>query len=262
MIDVFCIPLSKDRLRAMPKEERSLFLLLGYAANQITLHSKLVIFSTNRTPSELVEQHISGAQSQMLARLAIGVLDETWKLISKRFLGSPIGKEFEPKLSPTGQQALTELKRHFGGSNLLSTLRNNFAFHHPYDTDVDAGFEAAAKDVNWDNDWNWYFSHATFNSFYFLSDVVILHGILNAVGETDLVEAQKKIMSDVNKVSGHLLNFICALTEAFLGKHFGSELQAEVVAKIDNAPSVFDVWIPFYVETPTDDTNIGSRPPP
>jgi len=31
----------------MSKEERALFLLLGYTANQINLFSKLVIFSTN-----------------------------------------------------------------------------------------------------------------------------------------------------------------------------------------------------------------------
>jgi hypothetical protein len=59
MIRVVQIPLPKDRLRAVSKEERSLFLLLGYAANQITMFQKLLIFSSNRTPSEAVEQRIS-----------------------------------------------------------------------------------------------------------------------------------------------------------------------------------------------------------
>ena len=236
----------------MPKNERTLLFLIGHAANQITLHSKLVIFSTNRTPSDSIEQRISGAQSQMLARLTIGVLDETWKLISKRFLASPIGKEFQPKLNAVGQLALSELKKHFGGSNLISGLRNNFAFHHPYDSDVEAGFEAAASDKNWDGDWNWYFSHGTFNSFYFLSDVVILHSILAAVGETDLVEAQRKIMAEVRNVSEHMVNFLQALNEALLVKHFAPEMQAKVVAQIGDAPSVFAPWIPFYVEIPAD----------
>jgi hypothetical protein len=34
MIQVLKVPLSKDRLRALSKEERVLFLLLGYVANQ------------------------------------------------------------------------------------------------------------------------------------------------------------------------------------------------------------------------------------
>lgn len=85
----------------MTKEERSLFLLLGYAANQINLLSKLVVFSTNNTP-EGVEQNLSGAQSQMLARLAIGVLNEAWELIHKRFLSTPVGREYVPRLDPDG----------------------------------------------------------------------------------------------------------------------------------------------------------------
>jgi hypothetical protein len=38
--------------------------------------------------------------------------------------------------------ALADLKKHFGGSNLLSKLRNNVAFHHPYESDMDAAWPA------------------------------------------------------------------------------------------------------------------------
>jgi hypothetical protein len=252
VIDVIRIPLPKDRLRAMPKEERALFFQLGYAANQITLFSKLVIFSTNKSPSDAVEQYISAAQSQMLARFAIGIIHETWVLIRKRFLESSIGKEFVPKLGLAGKEALKELKKYFERPSLISTLRNNFAFHHPLDAMVDAGFEAAASDKDWDNDWNWYLPPALVNSFYFASDFVILHGILNAIGETNLIEAQKKIMDEVQKVSIHMDNFLLALSEAILAKHFDWKMTPEVVRKIEDAPGVFDVWIPFYVEIPAE----------
>jgi hypothetical protein len=258
MIDVIRVPLSKDRLRAMPKEERALFFLLGYAANQIILFQRLVIFSTNKTPSEEAEQKISGAQSQMLARFMIGILHEAWKLVGTRFLASPIGKEFRPKLNPAGQAALVELNKHFGGSNLISKLRNNVAFHHPFESDMEAGFDAAVNDKNWDNDWNWYFSEATWNSFYFASDVVVLHGILTSIGETDLVAAQQKIMDEAKHVAGHMMTLLYALTEAFLAKYFGPEMTAEVIAKIADAPGAFDVWLPFYVEIPSDDQMLGA----
>src|ERR1700730_7760736 len=136
MIDVIRFPLSKDRLRAMPKEERALFYLLGYAANQINLFDRLVIFSTNKTPADPVEQR-NLAQTQMLARFAVGILFETWELIRKCFLSTCIGKEFDAKLNPVGQKALAGLKKHFGGSNLLGKLRNNVAFHHPNDSDME-----------------------------------------------------------------------------------------------------------------------------
>jgi hypothetical protein len=258
MIDVIRVSLPKTRLRAMPKEERALLFLLGYAANQLILFQRLVIFSTNKTPSVEAEQKISGAQSQMLARFSIGILHETWKLISARFLASPIGNEFAPKLNPVGQEALTQLKKHFGGSNLISKLRNDVAFHHPYESDMDAGFEAAANDKNWDNDWNWYFSEATWNSFYFASDFVILHGILTSIGETDLVKAQQKIMDEVKHVSGHMMALLYALMEAFLAKYFGPEMTGEVIAKIADAPGAFEVWLPFYVEIPPEDPMLAT----
>ena len=114
MITLMKIPVSKDRLRAMPEDERALLILLGYVANQINLLSKLVIFSSNKTPDG-VEQALSGAQTQMLARLVIGVLNEGWELISKRFLGSPIGRDYRPRLVTVAKPRLTSCKRPLAG---------------------------------------------------------------------------------------------------------------------------------------------------
>jgi hypothetical protein len=252
VIDVLRIPLPKDRLRTIPKEERALLFLLGYAANQITFFSKLVQFSSNRTPSDPVEQQLSDAQSLILGRVAIGVLAEAWELIHKRFLGTPRGKEFEPaKLNPVGREALETLKKHFSGSNILSKLRNNVAFHHPNDSDMDAGFEAATAETSWDSDWNWYFSSALYNSWYFASDIVMLHAMLNTIGETDPVNAHHRITSALKQVSEPMIYLIFAINEAILIKNLGPTMAAEaaqVVTKITNAPGLFDVELPFYVE--------------
>ena len=59
MIQVYRIPVPKERLRAMPKDERVLLLLLGYVANQVSMLQKLLTFATNRTPAEELEQHAS-----------------------------------------------------------------------------------------------------------------------------------------------------------------------------------------------------------
>jgi hypothetical protein len=248
MIDVLQVSLPKDRLSAMPKDERALLFLLGYAANQISLFSKLVIFSSNKVPVNSVEQKLSDAQAQILARTAIGVIAEAWELIHKRFLGTHIGKELEGKLNPAGSEALVTLKRYFGRSNLLTDLRNNVAFHHPYDADMDAGFDAAASDNIWDNDWHWYFAPAMYNSFYFMSEVVVLHAMLNKMGETDILKAHERIMSALKQVAEPMIYLILAINEAILLKRLGA--RAEVVTSITDAPGVFEVGIPFFVEVP------------
>jgi hypothetical protein len=220
MIRVMQIPLQKERLRAVPKEERTLFLLLGYAANQITMFQKLLIFSSNKTPSETVEQRISAAQTQMLVRFLIGAVHEAWSLIQKRFLGAPPGKEYQDRLNHTGREALDGLKKYFGSSNVLSTLRNNYAYHHPLDGDVDAAFSAAYEDTTWNDYWNVYLSESNMNSFHFASDVVIVHGIMQAIKGADVLIAHEKITRDASMVAKMITEFILDFSAAFLAKHF------------------------------------------
>jgi hypothetical protein len=182
MTEVFKIRVSKDKLAAMPADERALFLFLGYAANQINLFGKLTIFSSNNLTEEQPEAMLSGAQTQMLLRMAVGLLHEIWvKIITNRFLKSPIGKRYQT-IDFGGNAALSELKKLFGSSNLISTIRNNFAFHHPYDTDVEVAFQRAIADNAWDGEWLWFFSQSNFNSFYYVSDVIVINGIMNGNG--------------------------------------------------------------------------------
>jgi hypothetical protein len=233
----------------MSTEERSLFLLLGYAANQTILLSKLVIFSCNETATG-VELNLSLSQSQILLRLSVGVLNEAWELIHKRFLSKPLGKEYRSLLDEVGTVSLKNLMNHFGGSSIINRIRTNYAFHHPYDSDVDAAFESAANDQAWDNDWNWYFSTSGNNFYYFISDFVIQHGIMNSIGETNLDTAQKKLMAEVQQVFIDMNLFIMALTRAFWTKHFGTEMPGDVCAQISDAPDLLDVRIPVFVEFP------------
>ena len=62
MLDVLRLPMTKEILAKMTPEERSLFLLLGYASNQVNALWKLVIIATNYTPEHPVEQRVSGAR--------------------------------------------------------------------------------------------------------------------------------------------------------------------------------------------------------
>jgi hypothetical protein len=50
MIEVYKIPVPKEKLCAMPESERALLILLGYAANQINCFSKMVRKRTRTAP--------------------------------------------------------------------------------------------------------------------------------------------------------------------------------------------------------------------
>lgn len=250
MIQVYKIPVSKDKLRAMPEGERALLLLLGYAANQINFFAKLVVFSTNKDGDTELEQQLSAAQSQMALRVVIGVLNEAWMLAKTRFMDQPFAKEYTPLLDQAGADAFVRLKKTFGKDGLFATLRGTWIFHHPNNPELHTAFDDAASNPQWDKEWNWFFSHSNYNSFYFPSEFVVLHGILKAVGETDLLVGQYKLTKQIADISEDMSQFIMALLAVLWRKHFGAEMTAETRVDVPNAPGFFDVWIPFFVDIP------------
>lgn len=99
MVEVYKIALPKDKLMAMPEKERALMMLLGYAANQVNFFTKLVLLSSNQDGPNEMEQKLSGGQTQMSLRILIGVLNEAWELVRKRFLSAPFAKTYRPLLT-------------------------------------------------------------------------------------------------------------------------------------------------------------------
>jgi hypothetical protein len=252
MIQVYKIPISKDKLRAMPEDERALLILLGYAANQLNFFFKLVVFSTNKDGNTELEQMLSAAQSQMALRVVVGVLNEAWELIRTRFMSTHYGQVYTAQLDVGGAEAFTRLKQVFN-SRLFAKLRGNWIFHHPYNVDLTRAFEDAAANPQWDEDWNWYFSNSNFNSFYFPSEFVVLQGILAEVGDKDLTKGHEKISELVTNTCEDMGQLIMAILRVLLQKYFiADHIPAEKQIDITDAQSFFDVWIPFFVDIPSE----------
>jgi len=258
MIQVYRIPVPKERLRAMPKDERVLLLLLGYALNQLSMLQKLLTFATNRTPVKELEQHATGAQTQMLVRLTVGALNEAWELVRTRFIETTMAKDYLNRLDAGGQEAFGALKRQFGGSNLLNKIRKNYAFHYPRSDDVDTAFESICNDPELGGLLNLYFSTHGFNSLFLLSDLVFIQGIAEKSGEPDLDAAQKRLMGEVSRASSNLVEFARAFAAAAWLKHFGEEMIAKDIVVATDAPNIDDVWLPFFVEVEAGHETSGS----
>ena len=244
--------MTKETLSKMTPEERSLFLLLGYASNQVNALWKLVIITTNSTPDDPIEQRVSGAQIEIFVRLTIGVMREAWTLIERGFLKSKIGKEYAPLLDEEARGGLDRLKKRFGPSNPLATIRNNYAFHHPTMEQMEAAFQLAASNKDGEDvDWSVFFNRALLNTFFFVSDYVLVHGIADILKESDVNVAHEKLLRDLAPIANDLSEFMFGFAKAIFQKYIGGEeLVLTVVAKIANAPDINDLHLPFYVETP------------
>jgi len=249
MIDILSMDGIKPLLLKAAPAERGLFLLLGYATNQINVLLKLITIATNETPENPIEQRVSGAQTQIIVRLFIGVLWEAWRLV-ERLLGSDVGREFIPKLDTPAGDALERLKKSFGGSNLIATIRNDFCFHHPKSNDMEAAFQIAAKSAEMeDADWGVYFTPSLLNTFYFVSDYVFAHGIARAVDSVSVNAAHEKLLRSLAPIANDFSEVAHGFVLALYLKYFTpDDLVMTVVAKVANAPNLDDLRLPFYVD--------------
>jgi hypothetical protein len=251
MLDILRLDITKDCLRKMAKEERCLFLALGHASNQVSALWKLVIILTNGDETDLVKQRLEGAQTQVFVRLTIGAMQEAWRLIEDRFLKRPLGREYLPLLDAPASGALDRLKKRFGKLNRLAVIRNNYAFHHPEIDEIDAAFEKAATGEETEEaDWAIYFNKALLNTFFFVSDFVLVHGMANALAESDVNEAHRQLLGEMAPIASDLSEFTFGFAAAIFKRHVGSELIMTIATKIDDAPDIDDIRYPFFVETP------------
>jgi hypothetical protein len=243
------IALPKEKLQELTAGERSLFLLLGYASNQINALWKLVIVATNPAGgTNPVEEKVSAAQTQIHLRLLIGIMREALKLIERRFLGSPIGREYTPLLNAPTTEALKRLKKRFGAPDKFVIIRDNFAFHHPSLDDMEAAFQLAVESDGDDTDWCIYLNDALLNTFFFVSDFVLVHGMTNAMGELDVNTAHQKLLGDIAPIANDISTFAFGFAEAIFIKYFG-ELTATRVADINGAANIDDLRLPWFVQT-------------
>jgi hypothetical protein len=248
MIQVYRIPVPKEKLLALSVDERALLLLLGYVANQVQMLQKILVFATKLDPAEEVQAHSSAVQTQMLVRLAAAAAFEAWRVIDTRYLSNRLQVDYRDLIDADGQAALKELKQLFGQSPLLSKIRNNFGFHYP-DTDAtEAAFQAAVADPGFDDMWRLYFSHHGFNSLFVMSDIVFAHGIAAEAGVADLPALQEQLMAELRKASTNVVQFAQAFFIAVWRRHFGDAIDAQDIVNIEGAPKFDEVALPFFVD--------------
>lgn len=240
-----------DLLKKMTNEERTFFLLMGHAENQISIMYKMLHFSSNFESENKVEQVTSSNQTQVILRLLVGLIYEAWiKLVNDRFLNR---SNITLQLTDKGKAAVADLRAHFSASGLLGKIRNSFAFHYPDDQYMNQAFKLASEDETLEEEWNWYLSGARTNTSYFVSEMVFLHAVMKAAGVPSLEEAQRKLMEETMKVHGLLCNLFDDIGNRFLEKYFPNPLNGFPVAAIADAPGLSEFALPFYAAVPDAD---------
>jgi hypothetical protein len=248
LIQVYRIPIPKDSLLKLPKDERVCLLQLGQMANQVIMFEKLLIFSAAREFNNEVEQYTAAVQTQMLVRLAVSTVFESLHVVERLFVKSKIGNDYKDKLDQEGSDALASLKKLMGKSALLAAVRNNYGFHYPKVDETEKAFQAAITDAGFDDMWKVYFSHHGFNSMFLFCDVISTKGIAANAGVENLATVQNQLMTELKEAAFNLVDFTKSFFAALWVRHFGMEIDAEGITEVSGAPKCDEVSIPFFVE--------------
>lgn len=258
MIDVYEVNLTKEKLAAIPLNERRLLLLLGHATNEINLLHKLILMSgyTDENAEIKFANDIQSGQIFALIRTLAGKLHEAWELFTKRFYGDAQIKEkyiSTLKLNAEIATALEALGKHFGERSPLTTIRNAFSFHY---WDEDDLIEKSFQAVPAENAWCFYLSDTTGNCFYFASEMVVAAGVMSAMkvapdsSECYLNRSSRalnELFSLIILVSRQIMVLFEQCITEIVSENFAHAEMKEPIS-IAGAPSLMKVKIPFFVE--------------
>jgi len=164
------LKLTKQKLAALPERERTLLLLLGHAANEINVFSKLILMTRKGDPASTIIDRVEAGQTVIFLRMLVGKLHEAWRLFQKRVQADrQLYDRLVPQLETEEREALNALNRHFGQGSPLTAIRNKVSFHYTDDENLtETNFQQLPDDEPWD-----FYLASRGNSFYYASELVM-----------------------------------------------------------------------------------------
>jgi hypothetical protein len=241
---IHAVRISKDALMQMSGSERKFFLLVGHFFNELILLSKLA-FMTAEVPSGKIPRRAGMTHALFVDRMLAGKLCEGWTLIRERYQGTSLSKEYDKLLDTQARRAVKNLNRYFGKSNLLSRIRNRFAFH--YDPSELVQDHSMIADLR-DDELEMYLSEENLNSFYYISESFVNIAMLREAKCDDINHAFKELSTDIIEVQGWFLAFVQGFMVAAARRY--SDFEAAITERVDIEGTPLErVRFPFFVET-------------
>lgn len=235
--------LRKSHLAKLTDAERNLFFLSGHILNELNSLNKVFAWCLG---SEAVGESdmirlAQGAQSMIYARVLAGKLWEAWEALRGTWFSSKPSPALASGLHPDSQTALSALKRYFSHSNLISDVRNSFAFH--YSRKLGERWEEVAEGDNLQV----VLGGTIGNNINFAAELITNVAIIRDAHPTDLEAGLKLFLDDVQTMAGHFTIFLEDVTLFYLRKMLGDRLAAQGNdLEVKVAQSFSDVRIPYF----------------
>lgn len=242
---VYELQIPKSDLEKIPDPERNIFLLFGHVHDELAFLNKLLLLVSDSDATG-IEQHAMTTQAMIVGRLYCGKIHEAWEMVRKRYLKKNIAQTLDPQLGKQGRDALAQLVDYFSDQkNLLSRIRNDFAFHYNI-----RHLPGSLSEFGDEYTFTLIASGSVANSLHRCSEEFITVGMLKSTGETDGQRAMDRIFDDIVSIGGTMVTFLGGVTAAILHARLGDSWEDfkyqehEVCAQ----HNVAEFKIPYFME--------------
>jgi len=233
------IIISRAQLNVIPLDERIFFVKVGHVLNELNTLQKVARFSAHHT-GDSIETKGRNLYALFFVRILAGKLLEAWSALQRDFFGAKLSKTYEAQLDNEARQNLSKLKQYFNDRNLISQIRNNFAFHYSGSDKIAAQLEEASKEDTFEV----LLAPEHGNCLYSMSDVIVNFALLDSIDPTDHEKALQKVLDEVFMVTRQFLDFFGECVLIILKQYIGSDSED---AKVGDAPLLDEVAIPYFV---------------
>ena len=233
------VMIPKSILDTIPEKEVVFFVQCGNMLNDISMLQKLSLFSMNNDKPTVTERTAQILQTMGLLRLQAGKLKEGWELLRKHFFAAKVSKQYDPLFDEKEQKALEVLKTYFGKTNIISQIRNEFAFHYPSkDTIVEALKALPDSEV-----FEMFLAEHFGNCVFSMSNALITSSILRLTNCSDGQKAMDKWVEEIPRVSQLFGEFLGGCLRVFGERHSGFK---SLKVEIPEPPDVNEVTLPYF----------------
>lgn len=236
------IPMSK--LSSIPEDEQMFFIQIGNLLNDLSMIQKLTIFSTNIKAANQVVRAAQNMQTLSLIRIQAGKLHEGHNALQKKFINKKFEQKYLDKLITSEKHSYDNAMTYFNDKkNLISWIRNNFAFH--YFTKPKT-IKKLFDEVSDSEIFEMFMSEFYGNCIFSMSDTLINFAILKYTGITDTDKAMEKLLQDVQKLTKWFGDFLGRFLLVFIEEHLG--LQSTKV-EIPEPSCINKVMLPYFIKS-------------
>ena len=228
----------------MPDDERICLLSFSHAANELSFLDRTLYCTKPDDADDADHTNAQQAYFFFFLRSLAGKSFESWKLIRTNYLSCILGRSNRTYLSEAGSTSLDFLKKYFGKTNVISTIRNDFASHFSPKR-LDERFKDSSADLllYFEEDRN-------FNTVYCFAEDLVSGEVWDFVDGDSEFAKMLTVYVEVRDVAKHLLVFIEAFLESLVDRYQLNNL-AELPREIDvrGLPDFETMRMRWFVDT-------------